>query len=84
MTLLGARDLFLLLVMALVKTASWLPSMVREGLTTAMGRGAYYFDRSTRLQAESNLSKAFEGRLSEDEVHRIVKESLREYWVEPF
>ena len=85
MRLLGARDLFLLLVMALVKAASWLPSStMREGLITAMGRGAYYFDRSTRLQAERNLSKAFDGKLSEDEVHRIVKEAMREYWVETF
>jgi lauroyl/myristoyl acyltransferase len=85
MRLLDARDLFLLMMMALVKTASWLPSStMRERLITAVSRGAYYLRPGTRLRAERNVSKAFDGDLSEDEVHRIVKESARGVWAEPF
>ena len=85
MRLVAIHDLHLLFVMVLMKATGWLPSStVREWLLTVMSRGAYYLDRGTRLKAEKNLSIAFEGKLSDDDVHRIVKEALRAYWVEPF
>jgi KDO2-lipid IV(A) lauroyltransferase len=83
MRLLGLRDPFLLLVMAVVKVASRLPSStLRERLATAMGRGAYYLDWGARLRTERNLSIAYDGGLSKDQVHTITKEALREHWAE--
>ena len=81
MRFLKARDLYLVLVIALIKMASWSPSSrLKELVVSGIASAAYQFSKHKRLRIEENLSKAFGPTLTDEQKRQIVKGAFYEFW----
>ena len=68
MRFMQVSDLYLLLVIALIKVLSWSPSLrVKEICVKAISLTAYHLSRDKRRRIAENLSKAFGATLSEEQ-----------------
>lgn len=80
-----AIDLYLILVVALIRLARWVSCLgMRSFLIKTAAIMAYHVSRTKRRLSEQNLSQAFGGKLSQDQLRRIVKSSFYQFWLEVF
>ena len=85
MRFLEARDLYLLLVIALMKAASWAPLLsLKEFLVNSIAFAAYHLSMTKRRISEKNLSEVFDGELDRRQVRRTVKGAFYEFWRDAF
>jgi lauroyl/myristoyl acyltransferase len=80
-----ARDLYLLSVVALIRLARSLsPHPGRLLLLKAVASTAYRVSRTKRRLSEKSVTRAFQGRLSNERIRTIVKASFYQFWLEMF
>ncbi|MGH7833350.1 MAG: lysophospholipid acyltransferase family protein [Candidatus Binatia bacterium] len=85
MQLVALKDCYYLSVIALVKTASWFPSpKLKEWVVRSVACIAYRSSSSKRRLSQKNLAAAFDGRLSERQLRRVVRRAFYEFWDDTF
>ncbi|MGH7824570.1 MAG: lysophospholipid acyltransferase family protein [Candidatus Binatia bacterium] len=85
MKLIAAKDPYLLLVVSLVRVATWLSSRrLTLLLVNSIAFLAYRLSRAKRRLCEKNLVEAFGGDLGKHRMRRIVHSSFRQFWVDTF
>jgi len=84
-TLITAKDFYLLSVVSLIQTADWFSSLkLRALLANTLAFIGYHLSRNKRRLSERNLSNVFGGKLSTDRIRTIVKSSFHQFWQETF
>jgi len=85
MRFIALKDCYFLAVIALMKTVRWFPSpQLKEWVVRCIAWVAYHLPSSKRRLSRENLAAAFAGRLSESQVHGIVKRAFYEFWHDAF
>ena len=80
-----AIDLYLLSVIALIRLGSLGCRLrIRSFLTRTAAVVSYRVSWTKRRLSEQNLSQAFSGQLSPDQLRSIVKSSFYQFWLEAF
>ncbi len=83
MRLAAPIDLYFLVIIAIVRVASWFPYRpVRFTVAIVLARVSYHLSLNKRAAMTRALTVAFEGRLDNPELARIVKASLFDTWLE--
>jgi lauroyl/myristoyl acyltransferase len=81
MRFVAIRDLYLLLVLALIKVLSWSPSYrLRELCVSGVAFIAYHLSGSKKRQMANNLSRTMGTAVSLERRQRIVQRAFYEYW----
>ena len=85
MQFITAIDLYLLSVIALIRLGSWgCRGRMRSFLSKTAAVVSYRVSWTKRRLSEQNLSQAFSGQLSPDQLRSIVKSSFYQFWAEAF
>jgi lauroyl/myristoyl acyltransferase len=80
-----AIDIYLLSITALIRLGSvGCRLRTRSFLTRTAAAVSYRVSWTKRRLSEQNLSQAFNGKLTPDELRRIVKSSFYQFWLEAF
>jgi lauroyl/myristoyl acyltransferase len=81
MNFIAAIDLYLLSVIVLIKLGGL---GLRSFLIQTLALVAYHVSWTKRRLSEQNLSQAFEGKLTRDQLRTIIKSSFYHFWLEAF
>ena len=84
MKILTVKDLYLFVIVILIRTNWALSLKPSSALAKALAFIAYHLSATKRRLCEKNLSEAFDGKLSEDRVRAIIKSSFCQIWQETF
>jgi len=85
MRVIALQDFYFLLVVALIQGVTLCSSRtLREFVVRAIAAIAYQLSDMKRRLIEKNLSRAFAGKLGEDQKHGIIKGAFYEFWQELF
>ncbi len=77
-------DLYLLIVIILIKVASWLPYTLKQSLIKSIAGAAYWHSIGKRRQSEDNLRRVFGNSLTDSQVRDVVRASFLEFWQDVF
>lgn len=81
----SAADVYLLLVIGIVRAVAWLSSpRLRECVVDSIALAAYILPSKKRRWGERNLVRALDHRLTTSERRKIVLETFREFWWDVF
>lgn len=84
MRFVAIKDGYYLTVIGLVKIASWCSPKLKEGLVRSVAWLAYNLSTSKRRHSEKNLAAAFDGKMNESRVRRVVRRAFYEFWDDTF
>lgn len=83
MPLAAPFDLYCLVIITIMRVTSWCPyRAVRVFVAKILGNLSFYLSRGKRAAMMSALRTAFEDRLSERQLNKVVHESLCELWLQ--
>ena len=85
MKFISVWDLYIIFVIALIKAVNWFSSpKLKEFVIKSIAFSAYRFSKNKRRLIETNLLRAFDGQLSEDQKRKIVEGTFYEFWHDTF
>jgi len=85
MKFIAFKDLYLLVVIGLMKIVNWCGSpRFKEFIVHGIAFVAFHVSRNKRRLSEENLGRAFGGRLTENRRREIIKRAFYEFWSDAF